>query len=98
MALQKEVVQPNKTVASYWKIFSVNIDYTTKKAVVLIKGYVNKPAREEAPKFPVQTKMLEVQLTDVLIDVRPECYSILKTLVEPIIGNKVAFFEGATDC
>lgn len=96
MALQKSVTLPNTTVATYWKVKNITLDYITKTAYVIVLGYASKDARENAPESSIMQKRFVVQLTDTSIDVRPQVYELLKSSKGPFEAE--AFLDGATDC
>lgn len=95
MALKITKIQPNTTIASYFTVTNVDVNKFSKKAVVTVKGYANKEAREANPHASIVSKEFTIQLDNILTNIYPEVYTKLLTVKQNPFET-VAYFEGAT--
>ena len=79
---------PNGVTATYWKIVRVqNFNLLTKKLEVIVRGYLNKEARDNNVNEGVAFASFDITIEDATANIFEQCYQELSKTDAPKSGN-----------
>lgn len=96
MALSKNITMPNGVTATYWKIVRIqNFNLITKKLEILVRGYLNKAARDNNVNESVAFASFDIAIEDATSNILEQCYQEISKTGAPKSGN--IDLSGATE-